>query len=43
MVTEHFLTVPDELADAHPDLYELYRDVYGQDPLARLDRPPRRD
>lgn len=43
VVTEHFLTIPDELAGAHPDLYDVYREVYGQDPLARLDRPLRRD
>lgn len=43
VVTEHFLCVPDELAAAHPDLYDVYREVYGQDPLARLDRMPRRD
>ena len=43
VVTEHFMTVPDELVAAHPELYDLYRDVYGQDPLARLERPLRRD
>lgn len=42
VVTEHFLCIPDALAEAHPDLYDVYREVYGQDPLARLDRPPRR-
>lgn len=43
VVTEHFLCIPDELAAEHPELYHLYRDLWGQDPLARLERPLRDD
>lgn len=43
VVSEHFITVPDRLRHAHPDLYDLYVELYGQDPLERLHRVPRRD
>ena len=38
VVSEVFFTRPVELRDEHPDLYELYRAVYRQDPASRISR-----
>lgn len=35
VTTEVFLGRPHELVATHPDLYEVYRDAYRQDPAAR--------
>ncbi len=40
VVTELFLTVPVDLRDRHPELYDVFRAYYGQDPAARAERPP---
>ncbi|HKP57226.1 MAG TPA: M90 family metallopeptidase [Polyangiales bacterium] len=36
VVTEHFFDQPRELQQAEPELYDLLREFYRQDPLARL-------
>lgn len=37
VVTETFFTLPLALRDDDPDLYEVFRDFYRQDPAARVD------
>jgi MtfA peptidase len=39
VATETFFTQPRELRDASPELYEVLREVYGQDPASRMARP----
>ena len=41
VVTETFFTQPGELLHHKPDLYEVYRDFYRQDPAARAERQRR--
>lgn len=36
VVSELFFTVPADLRDEHPALYEVFADFYGQDPAARV-------
>jgi Mlc titration factor MtfA (ptsG expression regulator) len=38
VVTETFFTKPVALLDAHPALYDVFADFYGQDPAARATR-----
>ena len=38
VATEAFFDCPLELERAHPDLYEMLRDFYRQDPAARVRR-----
>jgi Mlc titration factor MtfA (ptsG expression regulator) len=38
VVTEHFFDQPHELQASEPDLYELLREFYRQDPVARVTR-----
>jgi Mlc titration factor MtfA (ptsG expression regulator) len=40
VATECFFTEPDALQGRHPELYELLRDYYRQDPARRLTGPP---
>lgn len=36
VVTEAFFVLPGKLAEAEPELYDLMRDFYGQDPRTRM-------
>jgi Mlc titration factor MtfA (ptsG expression regulator) len=43
VATETFFTVPLDLRSLHPDLYDVLRMFYGQDPAARVERAVRRN